>query len=210
MQYRNVFSPMSSEGGDNIENRWKISFFNKAPLHGDNFLNETQEFLRNNNLLNRWNIHYNGYYFTNNGDKFHEFKMVSINPTIIVGRPLDNKELLSSKKSDYKYKNIVEYATFIKFQKDLFYFSPDLNILPQPISLSERQVKTIYWDKIFNSGSIELQKKGGFIYTKRFANKNSKNTRKDEKYNHSYHLHLIPRELEMKDIVKEIKKEINI
>jgi len=203
-QYTRYIAPMSGTGYG-MDIRWRISFFNKLKAH--EIADEAGKYLIKNDILHRWGFKYytygNGFFGSNPP---YELKIVSVTPTIITMRPYLNKDIAqddynlrhpkntSYMKSDYFYKPVHYGKLLNSYQDNLLYFSPDLDILPQPLNLKKNGKRVIYWNRLFSKGAIEFLEKDGVVQTRRLDNKEGKDTKKDEGYDPDYHLTLIERE----------------
>ena len=180
--------------------RWKMSAFDKR--YSSEFANEIAKYLIKHNILQEW-----GFFLSRKGYIYgatppYELNLISIKPSIVIMRKYTESELKRPKSelkspnntgaliSDYFYRPVI-YGTKSKYQSNLLFFSPDLDILPQPLNISKNSTTTIYWNKLFNSGAIKFTEKNGIIYTKRIANKEGKDFKKDGKYDPNHHLTLI-------------------
>lgn len=214
-QYRTYVLPYSDKGYE-TDLRWKVSGLKTvSPFTIDD---EIAEYLIDKSILQRMGFksYSNGKGVFHKATSPYELMIISLDPTILVMRPYnndnlsrDNYEIFSpyfTKKNNALYSEYfhipLRYGITIKHQPNLLYFSPDLDILPQPLNLSKNQTTTIYWDRFTTSGAIEFTEKDGFVHTKRIANKTGKDLKKDGNYDPNYHLTLIEKE---KEIMKRFK-----
>lgn len=214
-QYRKYFIgyPMSTKDY-RTEGRWRISVFDKR--YDDEFVDEMGKYLAKNNILQRFGYHLSRRGYVYGGKLPYELTYVSIKPTIVLMRPYidsdfkkHNAELEYPKGTGFSMSKYfvysVRYGTKFKYQSDLLFFSPDLDILPQPLNLKEGKKQTIYWNKLFNKGAIEFVEDNGVVYTKRLANKSGKDS--SNTYQKDYHLTLINWEKEAQIRWKQYQKE---
>ena len=212
-QYKTYMAgPMSTI--DNVtEYRWKVSAFNKK--NSSRFADKSLKYLVTNDILQRWGFE-RFRSLTYGATPTYEITLISITPMIVTLRPHSAKDLQRTEKdlespkgkltlsTKYSYRG-VRYGTKLDYQSNLLYFSPDLDILPQPLNLKKGGKTTIYWNRLLKSGAIEFTEKDGTVFTKRIKNKTGKDAKKEPSYNHNYHLKLIDSEKETARKWKEQK-----
>jgi hypothetical protein len=195
-QYRRYILPYSDKGYE-TDLRWRVSKFNSvSPFKIDN---QIAKYLINKSILQRWGFkaYSSGNGIFHKANSTYELTLISISPSIMIMRPYsenddlsrDNYEIFSphlidkrnALYSEYFYIPL-RYGITLSYQPNLLYFSPDLDILPQPLNLSKNQKTTIYWNRLFTSGAIEFSEKNGIVHTKRIDNKTGKDLKKDGNY----------------------------